>query len=120
MRKFLPLCVVLLAGCGDRPTADWVDQLRSKDATQRLHAIKALQNKRAEAATIVPVLSGALRDEDPFVRRDAARALGNFGPEARPAVPALLPLLRDRNAGVRKATATALAVIDPAQPVRRR
>jgi HEAT repeat protein len=111
---FLAICAgLLLAGCGGKPTTDWVAQLRSKEATQRLHAIKALEKKTSEATTIVPALAHVLGDEDPFVRRDAAKALGHFGPEARPAVPALRPLLRDRNAGVRKAASAALGVIEP-------
>jgi HEAT repeat protein len=119
VRKLLAICTaVLLAGCGGRPTADWIDLLRSKDAAQRLHAIKALEKKRSEAATVVPALTGVLGDGDSFVRRDAAKALGSFGPEGRPALPALLPLLRDRSAGVRKAAAGALKAIDADEAAR--
>lgn len=115
MRTFLAVCAGLLsAGCGGKPTADWVGQLKSKEPAQRLHAIKALETKRSEAAAVVPALARVLGDEDAFVRRDAAKALGHFGPEARPAVSALRLLLRDRNAGVRKAATGALATIDPA------
>ena len=114
MRTSLAFCAgLLLAGCGGKPTADWLEQLRSKDAAQRLHAIKALEKKSSEAATVVPALTQVLGDDDPFVRRDAAKALGQFGPEARPAMSALRPLLRDRNAGVRKAAVAALEAIEP-------
>jgi HEAT repeat protein len=113
MRKVLTILTAwLLAGCGGQSTAGWIEQLRSKDAAERLHAIKALE-KKSEAAAIVPALTSVLGDEDAFVRRDAARALGRFGPESRSALPALLPLLRDQNAGVRKAAVAALAAIDP-------
>jgi HEAT repeat protein len=107
------LGLVLLAGCGGKRTADWVEQLQSKDSAQRLRAIKALEKRRLEAATIVPAMTPLLSDEDSFVRRDAARALGAFGAQGRPALPALLALLRDRNAGVRKAAAAAVEGIDP-------
>ena len=114
MRTSLAFCAgLLLAGCGGKPTADWLEQLRSKDAAQRLHAIKALETKRSEAAAVVPALARVLGDEDAFVRRDAAKALGHFGPEARPALPALRPLLRDRNPSVRKAATAALGTIEP-------
>lgn len=105
--------VVVLAGCGGKSTGDWAAQLRSGDASQRLHAIRALEDRGAEAA-VVPALAEALKDENAFVRRDAARALGKVGPEARPAVPALLAAARkDRERSVRKAVAEALKKIDP-------
>ncbi len=107
------LGVLLLAGCGGKPTSAWIDQLRSADAAQRLRAVKVLQEKRSEAGTVVPALAGLLGDPDVFVRRDAARALGRFGPDGRAALPALTGLLQDRNPGVRKAAAEALEKIDP-------
>jgi HEAT repeat protein len=107
----VPIVLVLLAGCGARPTQECVDQLKAKDAAQRLHAIRALGERPAEAAVVVPALSEALKDADPFVRRDAALALARLGPEARPALVALRPLLNDRNQGVRKAAADALKKI---------
>ena len=114
MRTFLAVCAgLLLIGCGGKSTADWLDQLKSKDSARRLHAIKALEGKRSEAATVVPALVPLLGDADSFVRRDAAKALGRFGPEARPALPALRPLLRDRNPGVRKAATAAVGTIEP-------
>jgi HEAT repeat protein len=81
-------------------------------ASQRLHVIEAREEKRAEATTVVPALTQALRDEDVFVRRDAARALGQFGSDGRSALDELLPLLKDRNPSVRRAAA-ALKRIDP-------
>jgi HEAT repeat protein len=119
MKKLVLLgVVVLLAGCGGKPTSALLEQLRSRESAQRLRAIKALERKRSEAAVVVPALAQALADEDAFVRRDAARALGRFGTDGREAVPALVPLLRDRNAGVRKAAAGALRAIDPATAAR--
>jgi HEAT repeat protein len=104
---------VLLTGCGGKSTSDWIAQLRSKDAAERLHAVKALGQRSGEAELVVPALAGTLRDEDAFLRRDAAVALGELGPAARPAVAALQGALRDKNGGVRKAAAAALQNIDP-------
>jgi HEAT repeat protein len=114
MRQISIVSVVLLlvAGCGGRPTNEWVDQLKAKEPAERLHAIRALSERPAEAAVVVPALTDALKDGDPFIRRDAAYALAKLGPEARPAVPALRPLLKDRNHGVRKAATEALKKID--------
>jgi HEAT repeat protein len=116
MNKLLAVAMVLaLTGCAARSTGDWAAQLRSGNATERLHAIQALEDRGAEASVVVPALAEALNDENAFVRRDAARALGKVGPEARPAVAALLAAARkDRERSVRKAVAEALKKIDPA------
>jgi HEAT repeat protein len=114
LHAIVPIALVLLVGCGARPTTDVVEQLKAKDSAERLHAIRALVERPAEAAVVVPALSEALKDSDPFVRRDAAHALARLGPEARPALGALRPLLKDRNQGVRKAAADALKKIDGA------
>jgi HEAT repeat protein len=110
MRHFAMVgtALMLVAGCGSRPTSDWVEQLKAKDGVQRLHAIRALSERPDEAVVVVPALSEALRDSDPFIRRDAALALAKLGADARPALPALRPLLKDRNHGVRKAATEAL------------
>jgi HEAT repeat protein len=119
VKKFVTLCAVLLPGCGGTSTAEHLDQLRAADSAARLRAVKALGDRKSEAARVVPALAEALQDRDAFVRRDAARALGKFGPSARPALPALQLLLKDRNASVRKAAAQACKAIDPEMPVRR-
>jgi HEAT repeat protein len=106
------LLVAALAGCSNRPTHEWVAQMNAPEGAQRLHAIRALGERPAEAATVVPALSAALKDRDPFIRRDAALALARLGPEARAALPALQPLLRDRNQHVRKAASDAVKKID--------
>jgi HEAT repeat protein len=104
----------LLCGCGsDKSTTEWLDQLRAPEASARLRALKALEERRGEADVIIPALTGLLRDKDAFVRRDAARALGKMGPGAKAASPALLLLLEDQNGGVRKAAGQALKNIDP-------
>jgi HEAT repeat protein len=114
MKKILLVSmVVLLAGCGGKSTGDWVEQMRSADSAQRLHAAKALGDRRGEAEAVVPALAEALQDKDAFVRQEAAQSLGKVGPGAKPAAPALLVALRDRKPAVRKAAAKALKSIDP-------
>jgi HEAT repeat protein len=105
--------VLVLAGCGGKSAQDWVEQLKDKDAAQRLRAVKALGASRSETALVVPALADVLKDENAYVRRDAAEALGKIGPEAREAVPALAAALKDRNRAVRKAAAGALKKVDP-------
>ena len=114
MKKSLVLfLVVLSAGCGrGKTTADLLEQMRSKESTQRLHAIEALRDRGKEAA-VAPALALALRDEDAFVRRDAAEALGRIGADARQTTPALVATLKDKKANVRLAAAKALSRIDP-------
>jgi HEAT repeat protein len=107
--------VVLLAGCARKSTDDLLAEMRSGDATERLHAIRALEGRPAEAPAVVPSLAAALQDENTFVRRDAAVALGKMGPGAA-AVPALRTARKDRHASVRKAAAEALHQIDPSAP----
>jgi HEAT repeat protein len=118
VKKVWVVWMVLLLGCGGKSTTDRLEQLRSPEATQRLHAVKALGEKRSEASQVVPALARALADEDAFVRRDAAQALGQFGPEGREALPALRALLKDRNAAVRRAASGALKKIDPGEAAR--
>jgi HEAT repeat protein len=118
MNKVIPLCLVVLAGCGRMSTEEWIAQLQTKDAARRLHAVKALGERTAETSRTVPALAMALKDEDAFVRRDAARALGRLGPEARAAVPELVAAGRDRNGNVRRAAVDALQRIDPTAAAR--
>ena len=114
MKKIIvSFLVVLSAGCGrGKTTADLLEQMRSKESAQRLHAIEALGDRGKEAA-VAPALAVALRDEDAFVRRDAAVALGRIGAEARQTTPALVATLKDKKADVRRAAAKALSRIDP-------
>ena len=106
--------LLLLAGCGrGKSTADWLEKLRSEDSSVRLHAAKALGDKKADAQRVVPALAEALRDQDAFVRREAANSLGRIGPDAKGAVPALLTAAQDRQPKVRQAASQALKQIDP-------
>jgi HEAT repeat protein len=115
MKKFVPVfCLLLLfAGCARKPTAELVGQLKDKESAQRLHAIKELENRGADAGVVVPALAECLQDADPFVRRDAADALGHFGTDGKAAAPALVVALRDKTPKVRTAAAEALKKVDP-------
>jgi HEAT repeat protein len=100
-------------GCGGPSSKVSIEQLRSKNSAERLHAVKALAKKRREAEVVAPALAVALKDENAFVRRDAAEALGELGAGAKPAFSALEEAARDKNAEVRKQAANALKRIDP-------
>jgi HEAT repeat protein len=115
MKRTIPLLLIVgIAGCGwGKSTAELLGQLKDKDSSQRIHAIKALETRQRDADVVVPALAQLLEDEDAFVRRDAAQALGRFGTDAKTAVSALLRARRDRHASVRKAAGDALQAIDP-------
>jgi HEAT repeat protein len=105
--------LVLSAGCGSRPTDDWLRQMKDPDVVKRREAIRELGSRPGEADRAVPALAEALRDESGYVRHDAATTLGKFGPDARPAVPALTATLKDKEHSVRTAATAALKRIDP-------
>jgi HEAT repeat protein len=107
---FLMAC----AGCSSGSTAHWIAQLKSAEPTTRLQAVRALQERRDDAAEVVPALIESLKDEVIDIRRTAAGTLGSFGKEAISAVPALTLALRDREPSVRKSAGLALKKIDPA------
>jgi HEAT repeat protein len=112
-RWLVVLVLLSIGGCGKGSTAHWIEQLKSPESLRRLEAIHTLQERKGEAAEIVPALVESLQDENPHVRRDAARALGSFGAEATNSIPALQAALRDRDTSVRRAVGVALSRIDP-------
>ena len=112
-RRWVVLVLLLIGGCGKGSTTHWIEQLQSPESLRRIEAVHALQERKGEAAQIVPALIEALKDENTHVRRESARALGSFGAEARNAVPALQTALRDREPSVRRAAGIALSRIDP-------
>ena len=109
-RCFFCFAPLLLVGCGTS-TAEWMQQAKSENPSDRQHAVQALQRKVDEPATVVPVLTQALQDENKYVRRDAAIGLGRLGSAAQEAVPALQTRLQDGEPSVRKAAARALEQI---------
>ncbi len=108
----LSCAAILLSGCAGKSTKEWVEQLGSSGAAERLHAVKALAERKGEAGEIVPALAAILKDENAFVRRDAAEALGEMGAGEKAAVPALLAAIKDQNPGVLKEAAKALHRIE--------
>jgi HEAT repeat protein len=113
------LLTVLISGCaGAGSTEHWLAQLQAGEASVRLQAIKALGERKGEAAVVVPALVKSLKDDNAFVRRDAAQALGGMGRDAQPAVPGLLALLQDKNANVRRVAARAVKQIDPGRSMK--
>ena len=107
-------CVMACTGCSSGSTAHWIGQLKSPAPADRLQAIRKLQDRKADAAEVVPALIDALGDDVTDVRRTAAGTLGAFASEAQSAVPALTAALRDREPSVRKSAGSALKQIDPA------
>jgi HEAT repeat protein len=65
----------------------------------------------AEANSVVPRLTEALRDPDPRVRLAATDALGTIGRPARPAVDRLWTLIRDPDESVRSGALRAIKAI---------
>ena len=106
--------LLALGGCGSGSTAHWIDQLKSSEPKTRLQAVHILQQRKQDAAQIVPALIESLKDENSFIRRDAAWTLGSFGEESRNAIPSLQEALHDREPSVRKAAARSLNQIAPA------
>jgi HEAT repeat protein len=121
MKRVYLLCLgLLLCGCaGGKSTDSWIAQTQAADPSLRLEAVRALTERRSEAAAVVPALVKSLGDSDAAVRRAAAQAVGNMGADAKAAVPGLLTLLEDRNTSVRKVAALALKRIDPERAAKR-
>jgi HEAT repeat protein len=117
MKQIIPLCLVLLAGCGSS-TAHWIEQMKSDDPRTRLHAVHALYERTGQREVVLPALLEALQDPNPYVRRDAAKVLEKFDPPAQEAVPALLALLKDGVPSVRKTAGETLQKIDPGAAAR--
>jgi HEAT repeat protein len=118
LRTGLVLLLGLLAcaGCGKKKSTDeLIGDLKSAQERERLIAARLLQQRKGEAAKVVPALTEALKDKEGDVRWSAAIGLGYFGDQAREAIPALQAAQRDRDARVRQAAGVALSRIDPAR-----
>jgi HEAT repeat protein len=111
----LGLVCLAACGCGKKSTTQLIGDLKSSNDRDRIIAARFLQERKGEAAEVVPALIESLRDKDGDVRRSAAIGLGYFGDQAKQAIPALQAIQRDRDARVREAAGVALSRIDPAQ-----
>ncbi len=114
MKRLIMLTfVVLVAGCSQKTSDDWLKQLKDPDVLLRREAIRELGDCSGETERVVPALTEMLHDKNPYVRHDAALTLGKFGPEARAAVPAIKILLKDKDQSVRHGIVAALRKISP-------
>lgn len=120
MRMRLPfvLLVCLLAcSCGkSKSTDELLADLKSPKDRDRLIAVRLLQQRKGDAAKVVPALIEALKDKETDVRLSAAIGLGYFGEQAKDAIPALQQAAQhDGDVRVRKQAGVALSRIDPAR-----
>ena len=72
-----------------------IQNLRSSEPADRVHAVKQLAVIGADVEDAVPALSNALQDDNERVRLSAVVALGRIGADAKDAIPALINALQD-------------------------
>jgi HEAT repeat protein len=113
-RSVCMVLLVLVMGCSQRTTDDWLKQLKDSEVPLHREAIRELGTRTDEAGRIVPAFTEALRDQNHYVRHDLAITLGKFGKEARGAIPALKALLKDKEPSVRQGAANSLKKISAA------
>jgi HEAT repeat protein len=111
----LVLGLLACCGCGKTKSTDQlIEDLKSGQEKDRLIAVRLLQQRKGDAAKVVPALIEALKDKDNDIRLSAAIGLGYFGEQAKDAIPALQQAAQqDRDARVREAAGVALSRIDP-------
>ena len=116
MRSVVLFCLFLLAcgGCGKTKTTDeLLADLKSRQARDRIIAVRLLPERKADAEKVVPAMIESLKDRDDDVRLSAAVGLGGFGEQAKAAIPGLQAAGKDSDARVRRAAGVALSRIDP-------
>jgi hypothetical protein len=120
-REFLPGFLRLPGSFGGKPTAYWIETLRtSENAEERRQAASALAiisgdyGLDREAKDVLPVLIDGLKDRDDWIRQMSANALAPMGRHAAPAVPALMAMAANREDDMRDAAILALGRIGPA------
>ena len=101
------------AGCGKKSTSELIQDVKSPEPGKPIVAVRLLQDRKGDAAQVVPALVEALKDNSDDVRVSAAIGLGYFGEKAKEAIPALETAQKDRNYKVREAAGIALCRIDP-------
>jgi HEAT repeat protein len=109
----LLFCVLACSGCGKKSTDQLIADLKSSQVKERLIAVRLLQERKGDAAKVVPALIEALKDGEDDIRVSAAIGLGYFGEEAKDAISPLQAVLRDKDPRVREAAGVALSRIDP-------
>jgi HEAT repeat protein len=115
IRLSVVLCLLILGGCGKKSTSELIQDAKSSEEGKRITAVRLLQHRQGDAATVVPALIESLKDQDGDIRWSAAIGLGYFGDQAKEAIPALQEAEKDRDARVREAATVALSRIDPVQ-----
>jgi HEAT repeat protein len=99
------LLPLFAAGQEKKVPEELIEGLKSKDAGERVKAVRGLSKHGLDA---VPHLIPALRDEEPSVSQSAAYALRILKAEPAELVKALAPHAKDRSAAVRAGVAGAL------------
>jgi len=113
----LIFCLLACVGCGKTKSTDQlIEELKSPEEGERLKAVRLLQQRRADAAKVVPAMIEALKDKGGDIRLSAAIGLGYFGEQAKDAIPALEKAAQsDQDSRVRKQAGVALSRIDPSR-----
>src|SRR5579875_3642225 len=79
----LVLCLLACGGCGKTKSTDQlIEELNSPEEGERLKAVRLLQQRRTDAAKVVPAMIEALKDKGSDIRLSAAIGLGYFGEQA--------------------------------------
>jgi HEAT repeat protein len=119
-RESLPAFLRRAGSFGGKPTAYWVETLKtSADTEERRHAAYALaiisgdSGLDREAKEVVPVLVEGMKDQDEWVRQMSMNALGPMGRHAAPAIPALIAEAANRESKLRDVAILALGRIGP-------
>jgi HEAT repeat protein len=109
----LLFCLLACGGCSkSKSTDELIADLKSSQEGDRIKAVRLLQERKGDAAKVVPAMIQALKHKDREMRLSAAIGLGYFGDQAKDAIPALQEAQRDRDARIREAASVALSRID--------
>jgi HEAT repeat protein len=111
----LLFCLLACGGCRKaKSTDELIADLKSSQEGNRIKAVRLLQERKGDAAKVVPAMIEALKDKGSDIRLSAAIGLGYFGEQAKDAIPALEQAAKsDRDVRVRKQAGVALSRIDP-------
>ena len=90
--------------------------LSSKDAAERMEAMRILRELGSEAKRALPALIALLQSSNATEAAQAAQSLGRIGTEAAAAIPALNKALQENSVHLRMQAGIALCRIDPNHP----